>query len=100
MIKRNEPFVCKNCGKLVKSAKGGKCRNHCNYCLYSRHVDIQPGDRKHPCKGLMRPIRIEKRKSQLYILHKCTKCGIEKWNKILEDDKIENLSLLNSNKNI
>ncbi len=93
MIKRNEPFLCKNCGKRVKPAADGKCRNHCNYCLYSQHVDIEPGDRKHTCKGLMRPIKIEKRKKGLFILHKCKKCGIEKWNKILEDDKISSQKL-------
>lgn len=88
MIKRNEEFICLNCGKKVSPAKGGKCRNHCNYCLYSQHVDITPGDRKHTCKGLMQPIKIEKRNKCLYIQHKCLKCGIKKWNKILEDDRI------------
>ena len=92
MIKRNEPFTCLNCGKLVKPAKAGKCRNHCNYCLFSQHIDIEPGDRKHSCKGLMRPVKLEKRRKDYYLLHTCEKCGIKKWNKILEDDKIESYS--------
>jgi len=77
-----------NCGKYVNPAQNGKCRNHCIYCLWSRHVDITPGDRKHSCKGLMKPIKIQKRKKGLYIQHECIKCGMKKWNKILEDDKI------------
>lgn len=88
MIKRNEPFTCKHCGQTVYPAKEGKCRNHCNFCLYSQHVDIEPGDRKHKCKGLMKPVRIKKRKKGFYIQHECLKCGIKKWNKILEDDRI------------
>lgn len=88
MIKRNEGFICLNCKKEVKPAKGGKCRNHCNFCLYSQHIDIEPGDRKHSCKGLMKPKGTEKRKKGVYIQHQCEKCGITKWNKILEDDKI------------
>ena len=88
MIKRNEPFTCLNCGRKVKPAKGGKCRNHCNFCLYSRHIDIEPGDRKHSCGGLMRPKRLEKRKKGLYVQHECLKCRVQRWNKILEDDRI------------
>jgi len=88
MIKRNDPFICKNCKKSVKSARFGKIRNHCSFCLYSLHIDINPGDRKHPCKGLMKPVKIELRGKQKYVLHRCLKCGIEKWNKLLEDDKI------------
>ncbi|MBU0975385.1 MAG: RNHCP domain-containing protein [Patescibacteria group bacterium] len=88
MIKRNNPFVCKKCRKKVLSAKNGKCRNHCTFCLYSKHVDIAPGDRMHSCKGLMTPSNIAKRKSGYYILHICEKCGIKKWNKVQEDDRI------------
>lgn len=88
MKKRNEAFVCENCSKNVTKALKGNCRNHCNYCLFSKHIDISPGDRKHFCKGLMKPLKIEVRKGNTYVLHKCLKCGIEKWNKILEDDRI------------
>ena len=88
MIKRNDPFTCENCHKKVTPAEKGKCRNHCNYCLFSKHVDISPGDRKHTCKGLMKPIKLEKRKDFLYIEHECLKCGYKKWNKVCEDDKI------------
>lgn len=88
MQKRNNPFVCENCSQKVPPAGSGKCRNHCPNCLYSKHVDISPGDRKHSCKGLMKPVRLEKRKDSLYIQHRCLKCGMLKWNKVLKDDKI------------
>ena len=41
----DEEFVCENCGKKVKKL-GYSCRNHCPYCLHSKHVDINPGDRQ------------------------------------------------------
>jgi hypothetical protein len=88
MIKRNQGFICLHCGKKVPPAKKGKCRNHCNFCLYSQHIDIEPGDRKHTCLGLMKPQRFEMREKELFVQHECLKCGIKKWNKILEDDRI------------
>jgi hypothetical protein len=91
MIKRNEPFVCLNCGKKVQPSSEGKCRNHCNFCLYSQHVDITPGDRKHFCKGLMKPVKLQKKNGGLYVLHECLECGIKKWNKIAKDDRIAGL---------
>ena len=41
----DEAFVCENCGKEVKKL-GYSCRNHCPECLYSKHVDKNPGDRE------------------------------------------------------
>ena len=42
--KIDEEFICENCGKKVKKL-GYTCRNHCPYCLHSKHVDVNPGDR-------------------------------------------------------
>ena len=39
----DEEFICENCGKKVGKL-GYSCRNHCPYCLYSKHVDKNPGD--------------------------------------------------------
>lgn len=36
----------------------------------------------------MRPLGLEKRKKGMYIQHGCLKCGMKKWNKLLEDDRI------------
>lgn len=44
----DEEFICENCCKEV-SKLGYSCRNHCPYCLHSKHVDINPGDRAEEC---------------------------------------------------
>ena len=37
----DEEFICENCGKRVPKL-GYSCRNHCPYCLHSKHVDKNP----------------------------------------------------------
>ena len=81
----NENFICEKCGKEVKKAIK-TARDHCNYCLYSKHVDINPGDRMNPCKGLLKPIGIEKFKNTYKIIYKCEKCGNVHKNVITDDD--------------
>mgnify|MGYP000054476012 CR=1 FL=1 len=61
----DEPFVCEKCGFHVDRL-GYSCRDHCPNCLYSKHVDKNPGDRKNKCQGLLKPIGIEKFKGFLY----------------------------------
>ena len=56
---KDEEFVCEHCGNNV-SKLNYTARDHCNYCLCSKHVDINPGDRQNTCKGLLVPIGIEK----------------------------------------
>lgn len=41
MIKNDQNFICENCGKEVKKLKYTS-RDHCPYCLYSKHVDNTP----------------------------------------------------------
>ena len=53
----DEVFTCENCGKNVDKLNY-TARDHCPYCLYSKHVDINPGDRMNECKGLLEPIGI------------------------------------------
>ena len=55
----DEGFVCENCGKEVEKLNY-TARDHCPYCLHSKHVDINPGDRANTCKGLLKPVGIEK----------------------------------------
>ena len=62
----DENFICENCGKNV-SKLGYTARDHCPYCLYSKHLDINPGDRENTCHGLMKPIGIEKFKNSYKI---------------------------------
>ena len=83
----NEGFTCEHCGQKVEKAVAS-CRNHCNVCLWSKHVDEKvPGDRKSLCMGLMEPIAIiNNNKKGQQIMHECIKCGEKKMNKVLPDD--------------
>jgi Zn finger protein HypA/HybF involved in hydrogenase expression len=81
-----ENFKCENCGNEVT---GNGYTNHCPKCLYSKHVDINPGDRASSCGGLMEPISIEKKNGEERIIHRCKKCGFEKANKIEKDDNFD-----------
>jgi len=83
---RNEGFVCEHCGAVVPDATG-TCRNHCTQCLYSKHVDVNPGDRAAECGGVMRPSKLEiKGGLPKRIVHVCQKCHFVRPNKIAEDD--------------
>ena len=85
---RDEEFICENCGELV-SPLGYTARDHCPHCLYSKHVDIMPGDRENPCKGLLKPVRIEKFKDTYKILYKCNSCNEPHKNIMAKDDNME-----------
>lgn len=88
-FKRNkEDFICEHCGAEVK---GNGYTNHCPVCLWSKHVDINPGDRANACQGLMPPIRVEMEGQDKIIVTKCQKCGIEKRNKAAEGDSFDAL---------
>jgi len=72
--RRIENFICERCsGEVV----GNGYTNHCPHCLWSKHVDINPGDRACPCLGAMRPERIELKSQQSWIHHVCETCGYE-----------------------
>lgn len=86
--KKVENFICENCGKSVI---GNGYTNHCPFCLYSKHVDINPGDRSCTCGGLMKPIEIQQKNGEFVILHKCIKCGFERKNKVQENDDINKI---------
>lgn len=85
---RDEEFICEHCGNLVLPL-GYTARDHCPYCLYSKHVDIMPGDRQNLCKGLLKPIGIEKFKDTYKILYKCTACNKPHKNIMAKDDNID-----------
>lgn len=83
-----EDFVCAHCGTPVE---GNGYTNHCPNCLYSMHVDVQPGDRLATCQGLMAPVRVEPGKEGYKILHRCNLCGYEKRNQSAPEDNFEAL---------
>lgn len=70
--KKKEDFVCEHCGAYVK---GNGYTDHCPYCLWSKHVDINPGDRKSQCGGLMEPIAARPKGDGYIIYYRCLKCG-------------------------
>ncbi len=99
MIARNDSFVCENCGQEVKPLRyGGTYRNHCPFCLYSKHVDANiPGDRQNICMGKMKPIGVFTRRSGEYVLvHECKKCSFERYNRIAGDDDFEKVTSLST----
>lgn len=81
-----EDFVCEKCGFFVR---GNGYTNHCPNCLWSKHVDINPGDRNERCQGIMEPIGIEMRKGEYFILHRCLDCGFERFNHVRADDNFD-----------
>ena len=81
----DEAFICENCGKEVTKLHY-TARDHCPYCLYSKHVDIMPGDRKNNCRGLLKPIGIEKFKDTFKIIYTCESCNERHKNIIAKDD--------------
>ena len=83
--KSDESFICENCNKKVEKLSYTS-RDHCPYCLYSKHVDINPGDRMNTCKGLLKPTGIEKFKDTYKIIYKCEKCGEIHKNIVASDD--------------
>ena len=84
---RDENFICEKCGKEVKKLNY-TARDHCPYCLYSKHVDNNPGDRLNTCKGMLKPVEIEKFKDTYKIIYKCEKCGKSHKNIIASDDNM------------
>lgn len=79
--KNDSGFICGHCGKEVEPL-GYTSRNHCPYCLWSRHLDELPGDRLSECRGLMEPVLAEPDAKKGYIItHRCTKCGALRRNK-------------------
>lgn len=95
-----DSFCCVNCGAHVITNPlfaGVINRNHCPYCLWSRHLDLfAAGDRLCACKAPMRPIGLtlkESRKKyvredggELMLIHACVECGRLSINRIAADD--------------
>ena len=83
-IRTKEDFACGHCGVQVR---GDGYTNHCPLCLWSKHVDVHPGDRAEKCGGMMKPIRIEGSTPKYRILHRCSTCGAERrMNTATRDD--------------
>ncbi|MCY4109935.1 MAG: RNHCP domain-containing protein [Chloroflexi bacterium] len=82
----NTAFACLHCGLEVLPLSNGSYRNHCPRCLYSKHLDVAPGDRASSCKGPMKPVGMRyKSGKEFQIVHRCTACGVMRPNKIAAD---------------
>ena len=98
-------FKCRHCQAYVYTQpdfSGVLNRNHCPYCLWSRHVDhIQAGDRMSACKAIMRPIGLTVKRTrnkyragmvgELMLVHRCNECGKLSINRIAADDQADRL---------
>lgn len=92
-------FRCIHCCQIVPVARllsGVHNRNHCPYCLHSRHLDLlRAGDRLAACKGNMQPVGLTYKRSwkkygqalgELMLVHRCGDCGKLSINRIAADD--------------
>jgi len=93
-------FTCRHCNLYVPcdpTLAGVQNRNHCPYCLWSRHLDWRiAGDRLAGCRAIMQPIGLTIKRSrnkyagerdgELMLIHRCTICAKVAINRIAADD--------------
>jgi len=87
-------FRCSHCKQFVviNDIMGTANRNHCNICLWSKHVDTAKGDRKAGCLAGMRPIGLTfkhegiGKTGELMLVHYCTQCEKISINRLARDD--------------
>lgn len=96
MLKNDEEFICDNCKVKVEKLKYTS-RDHCNKCLYSKHVDIIPGDRKNSCKGILRPIGYTNSNGKEQIIYECQSCKKRVKNIVADDDNRDLIIELSTN---
>ncbi|EQD69214.1 hypothetical protein B2A_00158 [mine drainage metagenome] len=90
-IKKIEDFECEVCHTKVI---GHGYTDHCPKCLYSKHMDINPGDRMSQCGGLMKPVHAVDERTHIMITYKCEKCGKTKRVKAASEDDMVKLESL------
>ena len=83
-----EDFVCAHCGAAVR---GNGYTNHCPQCLWSKHLDIHPGDRAEKCGGMMEPVSVETKGGAHTLTHRCTLCGFSRRQTASPDDNFEKI---------
>ncbi|MFA5871871.1 MAG: RNHCP domain-containing protein [Parcubacteria group bacterium] len=92
--RKKEDFICAICGAAIC---GDGYTDHCPNCLWGKHVDINPGDRKAKCGGRMRPVKIEEKSGKILILYICEKCGHKYRVKKAEEDDMDKIIEIMSN---
>lgn len=72
-------------------------RNHCNLCLWSKHVDVHTGDRKSDCLGGMKPVGLTYKQEgfgkmgEIMLVHACSLCAKVDINRVARDDPEEQI---------
>lgn len=103
LYRRDGDFKCAHCRHYVSAASilsGVNNRNHCPYCLWSRHLDLSTaGDRLAACKAPMQPVGLTLKRTrkkygkvkggELMLIHLCVECGKASINRIAADDDVE-----------
>lgn len=103
LLEINGDFKCIHCRHFVSAdsfLSGVINRNHCPYCLHSRHLDLyKAGDRLSACKSPMEPLGLTVKKNtnkygqekggELMLIHRCTDCGKISINRVAADDDAE-----------
>jgi hypothetical protein len=97
-------FKCSHCHAFITTESGlsgVQNRNHCPYCLWSRHLDLyEAGDRLSACKALMQPIGLTTKHTrkkygpgdgEFMLVHACTDCEAISINRIAADDDPQTL---------
>ncbi|MGH3823658.1 MAG: RNHCP domain-containing protein [Pseudonocardiaceae bacterium] len=81
--RRREDFSCLRCGTSVR---GSGYTNHCPRCLWSRHVDVNPGDRAAECGGAMEPVGALSEGGEIVLVQQCVVCGHTRRNRAARND--------------
>ena len=84
--KKTENFTCEHCGAEVV---GDGYTNHCPKCLWSKHVDDNPGDRLEECGAMMRPVDLYKEHQDWIIVHECERCSTKRNDHIRDEDDFD-----------
>lgn len=71
--------------------------DHCPNCLWSKHVDVYPGDRGEECGGMMEPLAAERKGDTWRIFYRCQKCGYKHFCRAAPDDNIDKIIELSKN---
>ncbi len=111
----NNGFQCEYCGKWIEITEfmGTEHRNHCPFCLWSKHVDLdEPGDRKAKCKAKMKPIGLtfkhegldkygKPKQREIMLIHECTGCEGININRLAgDDDSSQIINILDESQNM
>lgn len=83
--KNDSGFICENCGVEVPPLEYSS-RDHCNSCLFGKHVDNNPGDRANDCHGLLKPVGLKTSSGKNQIVYDCSKCNKRAYCVVAVDD--------------